>query len=46
MCVYFCYLQTAEEQENAVQENQNPKKFVVHSSANEIRKTLDSKKNL
>jgi len=33
MCVYFCYLQTAEVQGNAVQENQNPKKFVVHSGS-------------
>lgn len=39
-------LRAAEVQENAIQENQNPKKFVVHSGANENRKTLDSTKNL
>ena len=35
-------LRADEVQENAIQENQNPKKFVVHSGANENRKTLDS----
>ena len=40
------YLRTAEVQENAIRENQNPQKYVVHSGANENRKTLDSKKNL
>jgi len=32
-------------QEDAVQKNQNQQKFVVHSNANENRKTLISSKN-
>ena len=31
--------------QNAIQKNQNPKKFVVHSGANENRKTLNRKAN-